>query len=163
MLGQSELLADFDRRRRGLAPRQPFQPREELQMLAHGQRLERPGFLRRDAHQALRALRLADDVDAEHADVAARRPQLGRELPEKRRLARPVGAEHGDDLAAAHLEIDATVGAGAVPVFLDQTAHADGLAGRRHGGSLGWNQFSCRKSTAERIASSGLFLYAETS
>ena len=54
------------------------------------------------AQGARRALR----VDAQHGDRAGVAPAVPLENLEHRRLARAVRAEHGHDLALAHLEVD---------------------------------------------------------
>src|SRR5665213_4316929 len=58
------------------------------------------------SHQAS----LGEQVGARDHGLTARRREQGREHAQRRRLARAVGAEEAEDLAVAHLEVDATHG-----------------------------------------------------
>jgi hypothetical protein len=73
-----------------------LQPREELEVLAHRQPPVDRRLLRHPAHLPR---------TARHG-AGVGRLQAG-EHRQQRRLARPVGAEHRDDLAGRHVEVDA--------------------------------------------------------
>ena len=47
------------------------------------------------------------DIEAGHRAPPGRGAQQRRQHAHRRRLARPVGAQHAEDLAVPHLEVDA--------------------------------------------------------
>jgi len=78
----------------------------QLQALAHGQAGLGLGFLQDDPDPRPPARRRAPRIVAEHLDLA--RAGLAKALQDfdRRRLAGPVGAEEGEDLAAPDLQVD---------------------------------------------------------
>mmetsp|Transcript_6408 Transcript_6408/g.22558 ORF Transcript_6408/g.22558 Transcript_6408/m.22558 type:complete len:538 (+) Transcript_6408:1081-2694(+) len=90
----------------GLPPHLPradaLEGGEELQVLAHGERLEEDVVLRAHAHVLSRQRQRLSDADAQHLRVAARRGEQPREHADGRALASPVVPEHSCHLPLVH-------------------------------------------------------------
>src|SRR5712692_6311184 len=148
-------------------------------MLTNPKRFEDTGFLRRDAHRALRLLRRSDRIQAEDFHAARSRSQLGRDLAQEGCLARAVRSENGHKFSAPHFEIDSAIGFGPVAILLHETTHTDcgacafgrrklscrvkffrdrlvDFADYRSAQGFSTSQLNCMKSIADRIAVSGL-------
>ena len=106
---------------------------EEDEVLGGGEQLVDRGVLAGDAEQLADDVRLAADVDAEDGRLARVDRQQGREHLEHGGLAGAVGAEHAEDLAAAHGQVDGVDGA-LVAERLDQAVRVDGQRGVLGGG-----------------------------
>src|SRR2546423_14855677 len=89
-------------------------------MLAHRERLEHAGLLRRDAHHAFSAHRLRDGIDAKYGDRAGGWPQLRGYLTEESRFAGSVGAQNGDYFATPHVQVDSAINLDAGRIKLNQ-------------------------------------------
>ena len=92
-----------DQRRRPLLGH-VVQARVEAQVLAHGQVAVEQRLVAEQADPPAHLPRLPRQRRAEHARLARVRPQQPGEDPQQRRLARPVGAEHGDGRARRQRE-----------------------------------------------------------
>src|SRR5216684_3889429 len=115
-------------------------------MLTNPERFEDTGFLRRDAHRALRLLRLSNRIQVEDFHAARSRSQFSRYLSQEGRLAGAVRAEDRYQLSAPHFKVDAPIGFGSVAIFLHQTTHTDRGArviGRPFLGRMYWLLFNC--------------------
>ena len=122
---EPELLEQPLRGRAGVRRAQALQAPEEPQVLGRREVLVDRRVLAGDADQLADAVRLAGHVDAEDLRVARVDRQQRREHPQHRRLAGAVRAEDAEDLALAHLEVDAVDGA-QVAEGLHQAACLDG-------------------------------------
>ncbi len=91
------------------------------QAFTHRQPRLRFGFLENDADLVPPGTAAGGGVDAEHAYLAGSAVAEPFEDLDGCRLARTVGAEEGEDLTAAHLEVDAPDGV-STPVALDEPA-----------------------------------------
>ena len=104
--------------------------RPQRERLAHGQLGLRLALLQDDPDPRAPGAVAVLGIDAEHAHVAAVALAKALEDLDRRRLARPVGAEEGEDLAALHAQrqaahgLDVAVGL-AQPVDLDRGLGAD--------------------------------------
>ena len=92
--------------------------------LAHGQVLVDARALQHDPHARAQVGVARRRVVAEHGDVAGAAAAVALEDLDRRRLARAVGPEQPEDLAAAHLEVDAADGL-ALLVGLVEVLHLD--------------------------------------
>jgi len=112
----------------GLIRAQPEQPPVQDEQLAACLAGVEAGLLERDADPAAGFVGVAGDVDARHLRPAGGDRQQRRQHPHGGRLARPVGAEEAEDLAAGDLQVDAADGldrALATAVVLDQALGAN--------------------------------------
>ncbi len=123
--------------------RKPVERRLQPQQLAAGhQRVERR-LLQGDADLAADGRRVVDDVEAGDPRRAAGRPQQRRQHPHGGRLAGPVRAEEGEDLALGDLEVDSGDGGDAAleaplqVLDFDRRHRRGSLCGRRRRGSSG--------------------------
>ena len=101
---------DVERARDGrtrVAPRQPEQAHEEMQVLACGQRRVERDLLRHQAERAPRLRRLAVDGMAGDRRRARARPAQRREHGQRRGFAGAVRPQQADDLAGLDREADA--------------------------------------------------------
>ncbi len=150
---EPELSGHVGRRLDRLLLRHALQSRKELQVLQDRERLEQAGLLRSNAHQPLRPLRMPHRVDVEDGNATGRRAQLRGDLSQEGGFPGAIRPEDRHDVAPEHVEVDPAVRDGPVLVLLDESAHAH----RRLGNGDTGGQWACRKSTADRIASNGLF------
>lgn len=91
-------------------------------------------FLRDQADQPHRIAAVADQIGAEHLDLALREVHQRADDADQGGLARPVGAEQGEKVARRNVQRHALERLGAVVVGLAQVAHAQGgCRGRRWG------------------------------
>jgi hypothetical protein len=108
----------------------------EDQVLPDRERAVEVRPLRHDGQMGPRPHRIAGDVDAAHPGDAARAPHPRREDADGRRLARAVGAQEPEDLAALDAERDPVDGVhGSLRVALDEALHLHrrpALARNRH-------------------------------
>ncbi len=93
------------------------------------------GVLAREADAGAELRGLADHVEAGHASRAGVGGEEGGEDPDRRRLARAVGAEHAEDGAGGGLEVDAVQRAH-VAERLDEAADFDRWGEGVHPGTL---------------------------
>ena len=104
-------------------------------MLAAGEDRVQRRLLQRRADRRSHLRALADDVEAADRRPPARGRQQRCQHQNRRRLARPVGAEEAVDLARRDGEVDAVHGSGSFPELahqlldLDRGAH---IAHARH-------------------------------
>ena len=122
---EPELLEQAAARSREPRPSAALQASEQPQVLAGREVLVDRRVLAGDADQLADTMRLAGDVDAEDPRLARVDRQQRREHPQHRGLAGAVRSEDAEDLALAHLEVDAVDGA-QVAELLHQSARVDG-------------------------------------
>ena len=121
-----------------LAEDEALQATEEPEVLRAGEVLVDRGVLPGDADELADHVGVPTYVDAEDAGLAAVHRQQGGEHLEGGGLARAVGAEHAEDLAATYLEVD-PVDRSEVAEGLDEPGGRDGQVGVRnlcHGPSM---------------------------
>src|SRR3954452_8211760 len=90
--------------------RSRVEPCEVDERLAHTDVVVEPRLLEDDPHPLAQRARPAAGVEAEHPHVAARPLAVALQDLDRRRLARTVGPEQPEDLAALHAEVDAADG-----------------------------------------------------
>ncbi len=105
------------------------QPREEVEVLAHGEVLIERKALRHVADARLDASGLSEDRRAEDLGVAFVGREHRCEQPNQRRLARAVGADEAEDLASADLKID-VIDSDQIPEPVSEPARDDSVVGR---------------------------------
>ena len=96
----------------------------QLQVLLGGQVAVERLVLEHEPDVAAHVVALGDDVEAAHAGGAGRGPRERAEHVDRRALARAVGAEESEHLAAIHGERDAADGLD-LPVGLDEVLDLD--------------------------------------
>ena len=115
---------------------EPVEPAEEVEVGAGRQLVVEPGRLGQDPDPGADLLGMLGDVEAVHRGAPLARLDQRGEQPDRRRLARAVGAEQAEDLATEHLEIHVP-DRPQLPELAAQTGRPehDGI-GRRHRSSL---------------------------
>src|SRR4051794_11125332 len=98
--------------------------------------------LQDDAHAPAQLELAQGRVVAQHGHVAGGPRPVALEDLDRRRLARPVGAEQPEDLAAAHREVDAAHGL-VLAVGLVQARDDDGVGGGHHGHDVKLHPMRC--------------------
>src|SRR6185312_16946293 len=106
-------------------PRERVVAGEVVEGVPDAQRGGRTGALADHAHPVPPGTPGTRRVLPEDGDLAAVPPPDALEDLDRRRLARPVGAQQREDLPAPHLQVEA-VDDGPLPVPLDQAAHPHG-------------------------------------
>ena len=124
--------------------RRVVEPGPVADRLAHGQVPVEPARLQHDADPLAQRDRPRARVHAEHGDAPAAALAEALEDLHGRRLARPVGPEQAEDLAAPHAERDAAHGL-VGPVGLAQILDLDRDVGRHrpHHGNLAATSMRC--------------------
>ena len=119
--------------RPNLGVAQTVEPREGAEVVPHRQKQLDGGFLNHDRDAPPHLERRGDDVVAEDAGGARRRPRERREDAQQRRLAGAIRAEQAEDRTARDVERQAVDGAdGRLPaagVDLDEIADTNGRFG----------------------------------
>src|SRR5436190_4910149 len=105
--------------------RRRVHPREVRERLAHADVVVDARLLQDDAHPLAQLARPAARIEAQDGDLPGAARAIALEDLDGRRLARAVGPEQAEDLAALDAEVDAADGL-EVPVGLPQAANFDG-------------------------------------
>ena len=109
-----------------LGPPEPVEPARQLQVLLGRELAVERRLLEDEADVLAHRQRFGDDVVAVDLGAAAGRADQRRQHVDHRRLARPVGAEEAEELAAADVDVDRLDGAQLAVVLAEPERLDDG-------------------------------------